>query len=187
MGGTGGHRDRETQAQPCWPPVVCVTGGFHVLSCVGGNPYLSRGLMGGPLTTPDKQMHGRRQTSKEARWALYWRTCHRHTDTAGHGTPSPAWKQPRAWKSWHRPGYLPVGGQRDLLGINHPPAPSLLPGLPRDPWEKSQPWVGVQGLRGLKGDSQAPLGCGPPSRSPFSSSRLGCDPQVTATGAETWR
>lgn len=97
-------------------------------------------------------------TGREARQVLYWRICHRYTDTHR--------PHPRT-----RPG--PSPGPRTLTqGVPSPgpgelsvppPGPSLPAQLPRGPQEKSQP-LGMP--RGPGEAPQSPLDRAPSSRSP---------------------
>lgn len=148
---------------------VC-PGGFCVPSCMNGKPCLSRAGWAGP--GPRRQTDaGTRADRREARWALYWRTCHRHTDTCSPWQPQPGpetapglQQLARARRSacrgngWTRPALTstvpPAGAASAPSGAE----PALGGGTVRG---------GAQGLRGLRGGSQAPPGRGPPSCLPF--------------------
>ena len=173
MGGAWGGPQGQTDTGPTLPATsrVCCVRSWESLPALGADE-----LGGGPLTAPDQQRQGCRQTSREARQALYWRICHRHADTH---RPWPPRAQPgtspgaRTADTGDR---LPTGGRWLLLEPTT--VPSLLAGLPRGPWEKSQPSGDSKG-RGAKGGFPDPPRLCPSLTLTFSSCWLGCEPQVT--------
>lgn len=177
-GGAGVHRDRRTWLNPA---------GHRPCAMVGcRNPYLSWGLTSwvgeAGRRPPDRagQAEARMQvTSREARQALYWRICHDTQTHTGHARARPGTS----------PGPRTAGqgvhsqGQRETLSVTHgaiSPS-SAASGSPR---RRASP-RGIQGRGGRGRLPKARPGRAAPSCLPSPSCQLGCEPQVTRTGAGT--
>lgn len=147
----GAHRDRRTRLQPCRPVAMRAVGGRR-------NPYLS---WGGRPPGRAGQAEARMQvTSREARQALYWRICHRYTDThrphpRTRPGPSPG---PRTADTG-----CPLPGAGGALGVTHR---AVSPSSAASGSPGEEPALG--GCQGPRGPGEAPQTHPgrPPSHSP---------------------